>query len=46
MEGDKMNFSNVLNLVNGELKSIDVGKANDYYFLNEIRSKSSNVKIL
>ncbi len=31
-----MDFSNVLNLVNGELKSIDVGKANDYYFLNEI----------
>lgn len=31
-----MDFSNVENLINGQLRSIDVGKANDYYFLNEI----------
>ena len=31
-----LDFKNVENVVNGELKSIDVGKANDYYFLNEI----------
>lgn len=31
-----LDFKNVENVINGELKSIDVGKANDYYFLNEI----------
>lgn len=31
-----LDFKNVENVVNGELKPIDIGKANDYYFLNEI----------
>ena len=31
-----LDFKNVENVINGELKPIDIGKANDYYFLNEI----------
>ena len=31
-----MDFRDVEKVVNGELKSIDIGKANEYYFLNEI----------
>lgn len=31
-----LDFKNVDKIVNGELKDIDVSKANEYYFLNEI----------
>ena len=31
-----LDFKSVENVINGELRSIDIGKANDYYFLNEI----------